>query len=660
VKNEVWNLDELEALSQGGERTAAAKAKAIRNIVLIIIEFLNQIESFQKMLFEKKKFVLRTDYCITLDLVPPEFYDEIGNNVKQIAEWKELFQLDIITKDTFLNTNSKKTFSTEFLKQYKYMMLDTKNFSDDFKYRLLQKIEDIDEIFKGVVIKSENLQYLNMLQSKYNKKIKSIYIDPPYNTKNLDFNYKDNYQHSTWLSMMVDRLFLGNVLLGKNGLFFVSIDENEKNKLDIICEKIFYNKLGEIIVHRKRGRDNSARDISKSHDYLLVYAKDAPSQLSRLQISEEAKTAYRNPDSDPRGKYRVLGLWARGSQGGSKFDYTLKDGYHFEERLWLVSKETMKQYEEDNRLIRVGDNLYRKLFLNEHEGTVSDSIWADVSNNANAADEIKDVFGEIVFDTTKPYPLMKRIIELSDLENDIILDFFAGSGSTAIAVLKTNAEYEQNNKYILIESESYFEEVLLKRILKNVFSFEWNNGLPLNNKGVTHAFKYQYIEQYEDTLNNIEFKSVDGVVQKALDRFPDYFLSYILDFETQNSPTRLSIEKFKTPFNYRIKTLSAGEEREEPVDLVETFNYLLGLQVKKLRIHRDEDRLYRTVFGERDHEQVAVIWRDTAGLDLERDKRFIEETILAGSTPDTIFVNGDSYVKNAKPIEPEFRRLMGA
>ena len=133
----------------------------------------------------------------------------------------------------------------------------------------------------------------------------------------------------------------------------------------------------------------------------------------------------------------------------------------------------------------------------------------------------------------------------------------------------------------------------------------------------------------------------------------------MLDYETKDSPTRISFEQFKTPFNYKIKTISGGEEREEPVDLVETFNYLLGLHVNRFRAFKDGDRLYRVVYGTRRNEQVVVIWRDTPDLDLKRDKAFIEKTVLADITPDTIYINGDSYLENAKPIEPKFKKLMG-
>jgi len=135
----------------------------------------------------------------------------------------------------------------------------------------------------------------------------------------------------------------------------------------------------------------------------------------------------------------------------------------------------------------------------------------------------------------------------------------------------------------------------------------------------------------------------------------------MLDYETRDSPCRLVLEKFQTPFDYKIKIIKPGEKEEiVNVDLVETFNYLLGLWVEKLRVFTDGERIYRVVFGKKNNDTVVVIWRNTKDLNLEQDKKFIEETILISNKPNTIYINGDSYVKDAQPIEPEFKRLMGA
>jgi adenine-specific DNA-methyltransferase len=675
LKNEVWNLDELDTLSQGSAKTISAKIKAIRNIALNIVEFLNQIESFQKKLFEKKKFVLRTNYCITLDLIPEEYYENIGLNERQVKEWKLLYNLDELTKGTFYNTKGKNTFSSDFIKKYKYMAIDTSLYNREFIDEIFNKIEYNDDKVNGILIKGDNLHVLNLLNKKYVGKIKCIYIDPPYNTGIDGFNYKDNYQQASWLSMMEDRVSYGINLLSNNGLINISIDDNEVANLKIILNNILgQDNFLEQVIWKKRNGPPNDKIIGGIHEYILIYAKNMNDLLIYPKKRDDKQlNRYKNLDNHPKGPWTAGDLMAN-VKGGRYVESlyfpitnpnTGEKHYPSSHGNWRFNKEKIEELLKNNEIYFGENGKSRpklKRFLREiKEGIAYSSIWDYLAYNSNATSEIENYFGSVnLFDTPKPINLIKEISNLSMSNKDIIMDYFAGSGSTADAIINLNRLDNGDRKFILIEMEDYFDELLKPRLIKTIFSEEWKKGKPISLNGTSGFFKYQYLEQYEDTLNNIQFLNPDKTLQILIDRFPDYFLFYIIDYETRESPTRLSIEKFKTPFNYRIKTLSAGEEREEPVDLVETFNYLLGLQVKKIRTHRDGDRLYRTVFGEHDHEQVAVIWRDTPGLDLERDKHFIEDKILAGSTPDTIFVNGDSYIRNAKPIEPEFRRLMGA
>ncbi len=338
--------------------------------------------------------------------------------------------------------------------------------------------DDAENIF----IEGENLEVLKLLQKSYFGKIKMIYIDPPYNTGK-DFIYRDNFHenissylektgqtkdgvklttntetsgrfHSDWISMMYARLFVARNLLTDDGVIFVSIDDNEVNNLIFILNEIFgeENQISNIIWHRKRGRDNSAKYLSKSHEYLLFYAKNKNmTKINRLELDESTLKDYSNPDNDPRGDWRSLGLWSRGTQGGSKFEFISKLGKKFSKRLWLVNKQSMEKLELDNKLVFVKDNVYRKLFLDENKGKIPETLWDDVSNAANAADEIKQIFGSQIFDTAKPLPYLRRMMEISTQKNDIILDFFAGSGTTAHAVMDLNKEDGGDRKFITVQ-----------------------------------------------------------------------------------------------------------------------------------------------------------------------------------------------------------------
>lgn len=224
---------------------------------------------------------------------------------------------------------------------------------------------------KNLYIEGDNLEVLKLLQKSYHNKVKMIYIDPPYNTGK-DFVYKDNFKdniknymeqtgqidvdgnklrtnsdqsgryHSNWLNMMYPRLKLARNLLKDDGVIFISIDDSEGHNLKKLCDEIMGedNLICNVVWSRKRGKDNSAKFFSRNHEYLLVYSKNInQAKTYRLEMPEETRKAYRNPDNDARGDYRLLGAWARGSQGGSSYEYTSKDGIVFSERKWLMGKK---------------------------------------------------------------------------------------------------------------------------------------------------------------------------------------------------------------------------------------------------------------------------------------------------------------------------------
>ncbi|HET6746748.1 MAG TPA: site-specific DNA-methyltransferase [Candidatus Saccharimonadales bacterium] len=341
-----------------------------------------------------------------------------------------------------------------------------------------------------LLLEGDNYHSLSVLNYTHAGRINVIYIDPPYNTGNKDFIYNDHYvdkedpyRHSEWLSFMDNRLRLAKNLLASTGTIFISIDDNEYAHLKILCDKIFgeENFITSIIWQRKRGRDNSAKYFSKSHEYLLVYSriKNAPT-LNKINMDEGTKKAYRNPDNDPRGAYRLLGAWARGTQGGSRYEFISKNGKIFSERLWLFAKSRMLELDRDDRLVFVGDKVYRKLFLSEHTGSVPETVWADTSNAANAADEIKTIFGKQVFDTVKPLPFIKRILQIATDKNGIILDFFAGSGTTGHAVLQLNAQDGGKRQFILgtNNENGIAENITYERIDRVINGYSGTQGIP--------------------------------------------------------------------------------------------------------------------------------------------------------------------------------------
>lgn len=422
------------------------------------------------------------------------------------------------------------------------------NHDKEVPFKLLEKVPSasVGKESKNLIIHGDNLEALKALMPFYKGKVKCIYLDPPYNTGNEGWVYNDKVnspkirewlgkivgaesedltRHDKWLCMMYPRLKLLRDLLLEDGVIYVSIDDNEASNLRQLLDEIFgeRNFITTIVWARKRGRDNSAKFFSKSHEYILMYAKNiSKAEVFKVEMDARTEEAYKdNRDNDKRGPYRLLGAWARGTQNGPRFKFVTKEGKVFSERMWLFNKENLEKLDAENRLIIIGDKVYRKLFRSEHTGTVPETIWLDASNAANASDEIKALFGSQVFDTPKPTPLIKRIIQISTKGDDIVLDSFAGSGTTAQAVLESNKEDNGNRNFIVVEMEDKVaRSITAERVKRAIKGNKYNDGFefvelgkPLfNEKGqidsqCTYSELATYI-YFTETRSNINPKAV--------------------------------------------------------------------------------------------------------------------------------------------------------
>ena len=244
IKNEVMHLDDVENESAPRVEQYLSKIKVIRKIAGKIIAFLAQLEDFQKKLWLKKKFVVETSWCIRLGVIPEAFYPEIAANDAQREEWVRLCAIDQLKpKGGSLFEAGMPGYSVpltpEFLKANPTLMVDTRHFRADFTARLLEAIGDLDEETDGVLLHSENFQALSLMQARYRERVKCIYIDPPYNTGSDGFAYKDTYQHSSWASLMLDRLLVARGLQGDDGALFVSLDEHEVSSFRHLAASVY-------------------------------------------------------------------------------------------------------------------------------------------------------------------------------------------------------------------------------------------------------------------------------------------------------------------------------------------------------------------------------------------------------------------------------------
>jgi len=703
IKNEVLDVDEWLIHDEENIKNLKNKIRAIRKLAEDIIDFLDELENYQKKLFEKKKFVLSTNYCITLNMIPEELYNEIISNQKQIKEWQE-FNYISSEGDNTLYSYDQNGVNKKILNN-KNLVIDTKHFSKNFKYKLLGGIENIDDVLNGFIINSENYQALNLIKNKYSKNIKSVYIDPPYNTGNDEFIYRDKYMHSSWMSMIYDRLFLSSDCLSENGTIGVSIDNKElENMLKLLS--IFYDKKNIITVKRSSvsGPKVINPGVVNIVDYLLIFAKNENKwDPKNIYKQKERDVRYNNYVINKEKHYEeweittVLDAFCK-YKNISKSDYrklrkTNRDQLDKEiDQFVINNSDSVVQfvYLDDSKISKKARDIKKqsqkhptKIFHLEREkyhdyymlngklllfysnsltrvggrlvpGELISDIWDDVLPN-----DLHNEGGVTLRKGKKPEKLVGRYIELSTEPHDIILDYFVGSGTTCAAAQKLG------RKWIGIDFGSFFESILIRR-LKNTLFGESSGISSITNWKGGGFFKYQYLEQYEDTLNNILFTSKEGYVQTSLPLSPGAFINYILRKETQGSPVLLNIDGFKTPFEYKIKTLQDREEKEVNVDLVETFNYLLGIKVEKIRQYSKEGVSYIIVYGEKENpsEKTLIIWRDFDDTKLETEKQFIEETVIPelhtdNTQPLNIYVNVDSYIKGAQSIEPTFKELMG-
>ncbi|MCX7822502.1 MAG: site-specific DNA-methyltransferase, partial [Syntrophobacterales bacterium] len=547
LKNEVLNLDEMEAAGEHLAEGWFQLMRLIKRVGLKIIEFLAQIENFQKMLWEKKKFITETFYVITVGNIPEAFYPEIAACEAQWEEWKKLLAIHELPKDLLSGDIKTPEGRLAFLKAHPTLPLDTRHFPPEFTDRLLASFDNLDELTDGLLIHSENWQALNLLQEKYRERVKCVYIDPPYNTGNDEFLYRDAYQHSSWLAMMENRLRLAGATLSRDGCIFVSNDDNEQAFLKGCMDFIFGpdNFVTQIIWQKKYSPQNDAKYLSDNHDYLSLYARDKSNwRRNLLPRTEEANARYENPDNDPRGPWKPSGLDVKTYTPEYDYPITTPSGRIVKPprgACWRVSRERLQELIADNRIWFGPDGNSvpaLKRFLSEvQEGMVPLTIWTyqEVGHNQEGKQHLKTIMGELgdVFQTPKPARLLERCFQIGADTHSTIVDFFAGSGTTGHAVINLNREDGGRRKFILVEMAQYFDTVLLPRIKKVTFSPEWKDGKPKRLATKEEAersprlVKVIRLESYEDALNNLSFDDESG--QKALDLFgEEYLLRYML------------------------------------------------------------------------------------------------------------------------------------
>jgi adenine-specific DNA-methyltransferase len=767
IKNEVIHLDDIENAEAPAVESYLAKIKVLRKIAGKLIDFLAQLEDFQKKLWLKKKFVLETNYCITLDKIDESFFPEILANEAQRQEWEDLYAIDAIEND-LINIAYSDPLTIEFLKQNKALVLDTKHFNAQFKEKLVASINSLDEEVNGLLIHSENYQALNFLQERYRETVKCVYLDPPYNTDAAPIIYKNGYKDSSWLSLITDRLLLSKKFMVEEGIKCITIDDVEFNNLSLVVEAILNkdNILGYVVIKNNPSGRSTAKGFSISHEYAIFAAKNVNTIIGRLSHSDNQLARYKFLDEI--GPFEWVNFRKHGGANANRYArpklyYPIiisSTSLRFPDIVWNAKNnvwDMLEQPKENEKIIypitpegeektwkwgidtarsnpneftvrkdQTGElGVYRKARLNE-DGTLPLTVWdkPEYSSTEHGTNLLKRIFGK-----SEKFSFPKSVFAVVDSlrvcncnSSANVLDYFAGSGTTGHAVINLNREDGGNRKYILVEMGDYFDTVLKPRIAKVVYSESWKDGKPTaRHTGISHCFKYIRLESYEDTLNNLRFDdnpSRDKVIAAGDTLREDYMLHYLLDVETRGSQSLLNIDAFTDPTAYTLKVKKPGSDEYavRNVDLLETFNYLIGLrvvhiaepQVFSAAFKRVEDKevpvkqktklvidgkmkkeateyktwWFREVEGwvpkdpsnpnNGQREKVLIVWRKLTG-DLEKDNLMLDEWFRENRISshifdfDVIYVNGSNNLQNlarsedswkVRLLEEEFMKCM--
>ena len=708
LKNEVLHLDDIDtdgATAQTLDRQLR-KVKAIRAVALPIIEFAASLEEFQKLLWLKKKIVVETHWCVTLDRIPRELYPEIAKNERQREEWVRLFAIDAIEGDDRTPPYTE-PLTEAFLQAHPHLVLDTSFFSQSFSERLLASIENLDEATDGVLVASENFQALHLLQSRFSGQIDCVYIDPPYNSPSSEILYKNDYLHSSWLSLLSDRLQLSSRLAGEVPTL-VAVDENEGSRLALLLDQTFLDSdiTCVSIVHNPRGQQGD--NFKYTHEYCF-FVLPRGSKIVRPGRVPQDKWEYsplRNwgGESDRadggQGTFYPIFVESGSIVGVGK---PVQEDFHPASSAEQVSEDKVALWPIDEggrekkwRYAREGllDILKtepEQLRVREVKGEprieiarvvdAPGTVWVGSKYDAgtHGTKLLTSMFGESGrFSYPKTVNLIRECIGSVSGETARVLDYFAGSGTTAHAVIDLNREDGGQRKYILVEMGEYFDTVLKPRVLKAVYSKDWKNGEPVDRDGVSQLIKVIRLETYEDTLTNLRLQRTPQqaeLLETAADRFREqYALRYWITAETRGSASLLDIQRFENPWSYTLEVAhsSATETRPVTVDLVETFNYLLGLRVNRVDHTCGVTLVQGTLPPSPGHvtgEQALVLWRNTLQMDAEALDKFLWSQRINPRDMefDVIYVNGDNYLKNSRRvdetwevrlIEHEFHRLM--
>lgn len=529
------------------EQKRLNQIKTIQKFAKKIISFISQFEDELVKVWNKPKFVLNSNYVITIDKLSDEILHKIAtheNLNRQVKEWAEL---GMVEENFDFNKREEK---------HKFLPIDTKYFKD-LEIEILNLFDNLDEALDGRLIHSENYQALNTLQNKYREEVQCIYIDPPFNLeKNPDFDYKVNYKDSNWATMLENRLRLAYKFLKDEGSIFVRCDYNGNYIVRMLLDEIFWkgNFRNEIVISRTKKIFTGVQGYNVANDSLFFYTKGNNFIFRPVYKKREKKQKWLNMHSPGERKPPERIILGR-------LFYPPK-GRHWtfvQEKIYELEKQRRIRINEDIEYIDMLGNKVKGMpqYLTGEEELL-DSNWMDVPGYSQAHG----------FPTENSEILLKRVIESTSNEGDLIMDFFLGSATTQAVAQKLK------RKWIGVEMGEQFFDVELPRLKKVIFGKQGGISQELEEKYKGSGFfKYYDLEQYEDTLKRMKYKDYEGDLFTKSKRI---FEEYIFFGDEKLALSEVIKEREDEIIELDFEKLYPN------IDWAETISNLLGLPIKKI------------------------------------------------------------------------------
>jgi len=578
----------------------------LKDIALKVIDFISQFEDELVKIWNKPKFVRKSNYVVTLDRIADRDVDVLRKVVahkgmsEQIKEWQELG----IVKESFAKKDilaTKKTLSDKF----RTLPIDTKYFKD-IELDIIGVFENLDDDLDGWLIKSENYQALNTIKNKFHEQVQTIYIDPPYNTNSSPIIYVNKYKHSSWLSILKSRVDLSKHMLSSDGINVVAIDDVEHRYLVTLLDSIYgINNYVTTIATECNPQGRVANKVSQTCEYHTIHANDI-NKIDNLlvpKLYEKKPTSLKRTGTNSRREerpYRYYPILIKGNKIYMITREEYKKIYIKEEKTFddnhvnsLKVKYESKGYKFILPLSKDGEcfvwqRTYDRVNIEKDTYIIKDlniltpsndkeiprTLWKHplFSNPEYGSEYLKHVMGYKEFSTPKSYYTVMNYLSMTE-KGGICLDYFGGSGTTAQAVIELNKleDDDKQRKYIVIEQDNYFDSVLVPRIKKICWSNKWKMGVSGSCNYASQFFKYYELEQYEEVLDRCKYEDGDLFDTPGSSPYNDYVF---LKDEKMLKAVKIDYKNNKVQVNL--------SKLYDDIDIAETLSNLLGKHIKKI------------------------------------------------------------------------------